>query len=169
MKTSLGRVTPLAAAIFAALSSAAVQAQVVEEVIVTAQKREQSIQEVPIAVTAFSEASLEQNGINDITDLQKFAPNTTLQASRGTNSTLTAFIRGIGQQDPLWGFEPGVGIYVDDVYIARPQGAILDLLDVNSIEVLRGPQGTLYGKNTIGEVHAVAVAVKRGQCSTNRD
>ena len=66
-----------------------------------------------------------------------------MQTSRGTNSTLTAFIRGLGQQDPLWGYEPGVGIYVDDVYIARPQGAVLDLLDVQRIEVLRGPQGTL--------------------------
>jgi iron complex outermembrane receptor protein len=63
---------------------------------------------------------------------------------------LTAFIRGVGQQDPLWGFEPGVGIYIDDVYLARPQGAVLDLLNVERIEVLRGPQGTLYGKNTIG-------------------
>lgn len=85
-----------------------------------------------------------------ITEIQQFSPNTTLQNSRGTNSTLTAFIRGVGQQDPLWGYEPGVGIYVNDVYIARPQGAVLDLLDVSRIEVLRGPQGTLYGKNTIG-------------------
>lgn len=151
MKTSMGRLTPLALGIMTAISSVAVQAQpVVEEVIVTAQKREQSLQEVPVAVTAFSAESLEQNGIEDITDIQKLSPNTTLQVSRGTNSTLTAFIRGIGQQDPLWGFEPGVGIYVDDVYIARPQGAVMDLFDIQAIEVLRGPQGTLYGKNTIG-------------------
>lgn len=121
-----------------------------EEVVVTAQKREQSLQEVPVAVTAIGEDALMQNGISDITDVQKLSPNTTLQAGRGTNSTLTAFIRGIGQQDPLWGFEPGVGIYVDDIYIARPQGAVMDILDVQRIEVLRGPQGTLYGKNTIG-------------------
>ncbi|MFD1217018.1 TonB-dependent receptor [Microbulbifer celer] len=121
-----------------------------EEVTVTAQKREQSLQEVPVAVTAISSDQLMQNGVSDLTDVQKLSPNTTLQASRGTNSTLTAFIRGIGQQDPLWGFEPGVGIYIDDVYIARPQGAVLDILDVERVEVLRGPQGTLYGKNTIG-------------------
>lgn len=123
---------------------------VIEEVVVTARRREENLQSVPVAVSAFNDATLERQGINDITELQQQLPNTTLQVSRATNSTLTAFIRGIGQQDPLWGFEPGVGIYIDDVYIARPQGAVLDILDVESIEVLRGPQGTLYGKNTIG-------------------
>ncbi|GAB3285264.1 TonB-dependent receptor [Parahaliea aestuarii] len=121
-----------------------------EEVVVTARKRSENLQDVPIAVSAFSAADLAIQGVDDITDLQYSLPNTTLQVSRGTNTTLTAYIRGIGQQDPLWGFEPGVGIYVDEVYIARPQGAVLDVLDVESIEVLRGPQGTLYGKNTIG-------------------
>ena len=121
-----------------------------EEVVVTARKQTESLQDVPIAVSAFGSAELTNLGIEDITDLQQRLPNTTLQVSRGTNTTLTAYIRGVGQQDPLWGFEPGVGIYVDDVYIARPQGAVLDILDVDRIEVLRGPQGTLYGKNTIG-------------------
>ncbi|MFV0276453.1 MAG: TonB-dependent receptor [Parahaliea sp.] len=125
-------------------------ALVLEEVVVTARKRTENLQDVPIAVSAFSADDLSIQGLDDITELQYSLPNTTLQVSRGTNSTLTAYIRGIGQQDPLWGFEPGVGIYVDDVYIARPQGAVLDVLDVESIEVLRGPQGTLYGKNTIG-------------------
>ena len=73
-----------------------------------------------------------------------------MQIARGSNSTLITFIRGVGQQDPLWGFEPGVGLYVDDVYIARPQGAVLDIFDIERIEVLRGPQGTLYGRNTVG-------------------
>ena len=73
-----------------------------------------------------------------------------LETSRGTNTTLTAFIRGVGQQDPVAGFEQGVGIYLDDVYLNRPQGALLDIYDVERIEVLRGPQGTLYGRNTIG-------------------
>jgi iron complex outermembrane receptor protein len=74
----------------------------------------------------------------------------TLEVSRGSNSTLTAFIRGVGQQDPVAGFEQGVGIYLDDVYLNRPQGAVLDIYDVERIEVLRGPQGTLYGRNTVG-------------------
>ncbi len=126
------------------------QVTAIEEVLVTARRRAENLQDVPVAVSAFSAQALEQDGISDITQLQQRLPNTTLQVSRATNSTLTAYIRGIGQQDPLWGFEPGVGIYVDDVYIARPQGAVLDILDVERIEVLRGPQGTLYGKNTIG-------------------
>ncbi|MGQ8364001.1 TonB-dependent receptor [Glaciecola sp. 1036] len=121
-----------------------------ERIEVTARKSVESIQEVPVALTSVSASDLAENGISVINEIQQFSPNTTLQTSRGTNSTLTAFIRGVGQQDPLWGYEPGVGIYIDDVYIARPQGAVLDILDVERIEVLRGPQGTLYGKNTIG-------------------
>ncbi|AWL11190.1 Pesticin receptor [Saliniradius amylolyticus] len=121
-----------------------------ERIEVTARKTVESLQEVPVAVTSVGEMELKENGISVLTEVQQFSPNTTLQTSRATNSTLTAFIRGVGQQDPLWGYEPGVGIYIDDVYMARPQGAVLDLLDVQRIEVLRGPQGTLYGKNTIG-------------------
>ncbi len=122
----------------------------INTVIVTARKTEESIQTVPVAITAISASDLIDSGINVLTEIQQYSPNTTLQSSRGTNSTLTAFIRGVGQEDPLWGYEPGVAIYIDDVYMARPQGAVLDLLDVDRIEVLRGPQGTLYGKNTIG-------------------
>ena len=121
-----------------------------ERIEVTARRTVESLQETPVAITSIGAAELGEKGIAVLTEVQQFSPNTTLQTSRGTNSTLTAFIRGLGQQDPLWGYEPGVGIYVDDVYIARPQGAVLDLLDVQRIEVLRGPQGTLYGKNTIG-------------------
>ena len=121
-----------------------------EEVTVTARRREESLQDVPIAVSAFSAERIESTGAQDITWLQQSTPNLTLQVARGTNSTLIAFIRGVGQQDPLWGFEPGVGLYVDDVYVARPQGAVLDIYDIERLEVLRGPQGTLYGRNTIG-------------------
>ncbi|WP_339350260.1 TonB-dependent receptor plug domain-containing protein, partial [uncultured Alteromonas sp.] len=121
-----------------------------ERIEVTARKTVESLQETPVAITSIGAVELAEKGISVLTEVQQFSPNTTLQTSRGTNSTLTAFIRGLGQQDPLWGYEPGVGIYVDDVYIARPQGAVLDLLDVQRIEVLRGPQGTLYGKKTIG-------------------
>jgi len=124
--------------------------QGVRTIIVTARKTSESLQTVPVAITAIDGRDLIENGINVLTEIQQFSPNTTLQSSRGTSSTLTAFIRGVGQEDPLWGYEPGVGIYIDDVYMARPQGAVLDLLDVERIEVLRGPQGSLYGKNTIG-------------------
>lgn len=119
-------------------------------VTVTAQRREQSALDVPLSVSAFSAEDLEATGAVDITSIQRATPNATIEVARGSNSTLIAFIRGVGQQDPLWGFEPGVGLYVDDVYLARPQGAILDIFDIDRIEVLRGPQGTLYGRNTIG-------------------
>ncbi|MDP5188977.1 TonB-dependent receptor, partial [Rheinheimera baltica] len=121
-----------------------------ERIEVTARRTIENLQEVPVAVTSIGAADLAERGIATVVELQQFSPNTTLQQSRGTNSTLTAFIRGVGQEDPLWGYEPGVGIYVDDIYVARPQGAVLDILNVERIEVLRGPQGTLYGKNTIG-------------------
>jgi iron complex outermembrane recepter protein len=126
------------------------EATALDEIIVTARRREESLQDVPIAVTAFSAERLEASGAADITELTRNTPSLTLQAARGSNSTLISFIRGVGQQDPLWGFEPGVGLYVDDVYIARPQAAVLDIFDIERIEVLRGPQGTLYGRNTIG-------------------
>jgi iron complex outermembrane recepter protein len=121
-----------------------------ERIEVTARRTIENLQEVPVAVTSIGAADIAERGIATVVEIQQFSPNTTLQQSRGTNSTLTAFIRGVGQEDPLWGYEPGVGIYVDDVYVARPQGAVLDILNVERIEVLRGPQGTLYGKNTIG-------------------
>jgi len=126
------------------------QAGGTDDIIVTARRREESLQDVPIAVSAFSGEALELRGALDLTEIGNITPNTTLETSRGSNSTLSAFIRGIGQQDPVSGFEPGVGIYLDDVYLNRPQAAVLDIYDVERIEVLRGPQGTLYGRNTIG-------------------
>ncbi|WP_370176911.1 TonB-dependent receptor [Alteriqipengyuania sp.] len=117
---------------------------------VTARRREERLIDVPISVTSFSGDQLENLGAVDITEVAQFTPNVTLEPSRATNSTLSAFIRGIGQQDPVSGFEQGVGIYLDDVYLNRPQAAVLEIYDVERIEVLRGPQGTLYGRNTIG-------------------
>ncbi len=117
---------------------------------VTARRREEKLLDVPLSVTAISGETLAKQGVQDIVAVAQQVPNITLEVSRGTNTTLTAFIRGVGQQDPVAGFEAGVGLYVDDVYLNRPQAAVLDVYDVERIEVLRGPQGTLYGRNTIG-------------------
>ena len=125
-------------------------ARAIEEVVVTARRREETLQDVPLSITAFSGEELARIGALTITEIGQTTPNVTLEVSRGTNTTITAFIRGVGQQDPVPGFEAGVGIYVDDVYLNRPQAAVLDIYDVERIEVLRGPQGTLYGRNTIG-------------------
>ena len=139
---------PSAAAL--AQEAEAAPAEARDVVVVTARRREESLTDVPVAVSALSGQQLETIGAADITTLQAVTPNATVQVARGSNSTLISFIRGVGQQDPLWGFEPGVGLYVDDVYVARPQGAVLDILDIERIEALRGPLGTLYGRNTIG-------------------
>ncbi|MFN3912035.1 TonB-dependent receptor [Hyphomonas sp.] len=119
-------------------------------VVVTAQRREENLLDVPLSVSAFNGDLLADLGIQTLDEVAKISPNVTLEVSRGTNNTLSAFIRGVGQQDPVAGFESGVGIYVDDVYLNRPQGAVLEVYDIERIEVLRGPQGTLYGRNTIG-------------------
>lgn len=147
----------LAGAAWSALSTFAMAqtapqegASALDDVVVSARRRDELLKDVPISVSALGEERLEQTGASDITALQQQTPNATVQVARGSNSTLISFIRGVGQQDPLWGFEPGVGLYVDDVYVARPQGAVLDIYDIQRIEVLRGPQGSLYGRNTVG-------------------
>ncbi|MDZ7824978.1 MAG: TonB-dependent receptor [Gammaproteobacteria bacterium] len=139
-------VTPVAGA----AATGAESDRAIEEVVVSARRRDESLLEVPVAVSAFSGDELARSGAQDLTYLNRTVPNATMERSRSTNSTLTAFIRGVGQQDPVAGFEGGVGIYIDDVYLNRPQGAVLDVYDIERIEVLRGPQGTLYGRNTIG-------------------
>lgn len=156
MKTNTRRkALALAVALAPAAAIPTLQAQepgalALEEVVVTARRRSENLQDVPLAVTAFSGDALDMRGVSDISELAQAVPSVTLEPSRATNTTLTAFIRGVGQQDPLAGFEQGVALYLDDVYIARPQGALLDVYDVERIEVLRGPQGTLYGRNAVG-------------------
>jgi len=122
-------------------------------IVVTAQRREQNVQDVPIAVSAFTSEALQERGISDVAQLSSAAPNVTLDAGTpfsGSSSVLSAYIRGIGANDFAFNIDPGVGIYLDGVYLARSVGANQDLLDVERVEVLRGPQGTLFGRNTIG-------------------
>src|SRR5580658_895648 len=139
----------VAAGSAAALADADTSAGTLQEVVVTARRFSEDLQSVPIAVTALSAAVIQQQDVTNLEDLNSFVPNMKIAADRATSSTINVYIRGVGQSDPLWGFEPGVGVYIDDVYLARPQGALLDVLDVDRLEVLSGPQGTLYGKNTI--------------------
>jgi iron complex outermembrane receptor protein len=122
-----------------------------QEVVVTAQFREQNLQQTPIAITAVTAEMLEARNQTDIAMVAAQAPNVTLQPNGAAfGSSMVAFIRGVGQTDFNLALEPGVGIYVDDVYYATLTGSLLDLLDLERVEILRGPQGTLAGKNSIG-------------------
>lgn len=124
-----------------------------EEITVTARKIEENLQETPISITVFTAEQIELPGFNDLTDIARFAPNVIFDqgtGNTGSSNNAQLFIRGVGQVDFLFSSDPGVGIYVDDVYFPRVTGSILDLIDLERIEVLRGPQGTLFGKNTIG-------------------
>lgn len=134
-----------------AFAQEAQEATVFEEVIVTATKREQSIYDVPVAVSAFTAATIEKQGITDLTDIGKFVPNLNVTGfSAGHTSSVNAFIRGIGLQDHLITTDPGVGVYIDGVYLGRQVGQNWSLANIERVEVLRGPQGTLYGRNSIG-------------------
>ena len=121
-----------------------------QEIVVTARRTEENIQRVPSGISAFNERSLDRLQASDTTGLQGAVPNLNIVQGRGSSNATNIFIRGIGQPDALQTFDPAVGVYVDDVYLSRIRGNQLDLLDLERIEVLRGPQGTLYGKNTIG-------------------
>lgn len=120
----------------------------IEEVVVTAERRDERLQDVPAAVSAFSADSLQNMQASDIGDLQGSVPNLSIHEGDADNAVV--YLRGVGQVDSLAFADPGVGIYLDDVYLGRAQGAFLDIYDIDRIEVLRGPQGTLYGRNTIG-------------------
>ena len=125
----------------------------IEEIVVTAQKRAQNVQDVPIAISAFAGNALKERAVANVSSLSNISPNVTLDAGSpfsGSSSVLSAYVRGIGQSDFAANFDPGVGVYLDGVYLARTVGANLDLPDVERIEVLKGPQGTLFGRNTIG-------------------
>jgi iron complex outermembrane recepter protein len=150
LKTAVHLALGLGAMGIAATPAMAADDEIVE-VIVTAQFREQNLQDTPLAITAINAATLEARSQTNITDVANQAPNVTLKAQGAAwGPSIAASIRGIGQYDFNPALEPGVGVYVDDVYYATLTGSVLDLLDLERVEILRGPQGTLAGKNSIG-------------------
>lgn len=127
--------------------------QGIAEIVVTAQKRDQNVQDVPISISAFGGQALQERAVADVSALGALAPNVNLDGGTpfsGSSAVLSATIRGIGSDDFAFNIDPGVGIYLDGVFLARTVGANQDLPDVERIEVLKGPQGTLFGRNTIG-------------------
>ncbi len=127
--------------------------QMIEEVVVTARRREEGLQDAPLAVSAYTDDTLDYRGVSRLDEIARFVPSLTLENNPsfgGASNSAAIYLRGVGQKEFLPTTEPGVGLYVDGVYVARSIGGILDIVDVERLEVLRGPQGTLFGRNTIG-------------------
>ncbi|MFO1466088.1 MAG: TonB-dependent receptor [Steroidobacteraceae bacterium] len=146
-----------AAGAFGPVGSAPVQAaeaqqqtEQLAEVTVTARRQEESLQKTPVSVTAVQGDLIEKMHLKDITRVAEFVPNLTIAPQPSSTTATSIIIRGIGQTEPAATADQGVGIYLDGVYIARTAGAVFDLVDLERVEVLRGPQGTLFGRNTIG-------------------
>ncbi|MDO6477001.1 TonB-dependent receptor [Alteromonas sp. 1_MG-2023] len=125
-------------------------AQELEKITVTAQHREENLQEVPIAITALSEQDIALRNMTDTLSINETVPNINVAKNPGSTGGMKVFIRGIGEDESRVGADPAVGIYIDDVYIGRQTAALTDLADIQGIEILRGPQGTLYGRNSNG-------------------
>ncbi len=143
-----------------------------EEIVITARKISESLQDVPIAVSAFTAESLKKKGLSNISQMGDYTPSLIMDftsALTGSSASITTFIRGIGQSDFLLTIDPGVGLYVDGVYVARSVGGIVDLLNLERIEVLKGPQGTLFGRNTIGGAINIVSAMPGEDFSINAD
>lgn len=145
---------------------------VLEEVRVTARRTEEGLQDTPIAVTALSGEALRSTGATNITAVSGLAPNVSFEQGSsfsGSGATPTLFIRGIGQTDFVITSDPAVGVYIDGFYVARTIGSVAELLDIERVEVLRGPQGTLFGRNTIGgAVNIVSAAPRRERAASLR-
>ena len=163
------RCNPLAIAIIAVSASNIAAAAVddkrstsVEEVIVTAQKHEESLQQTPIAISAFPTEALEQRGITQAQEVSLFTPNMTAPVQPSSSGTVAYAIRGIAQTEPIMSVDPAVGVYMNGVYMARNNGIAFDVVDVERIEVLRGPQGTLYGRNSMSGAVNIVTAQPKG-------
>src|SRR3990170_366663 len=134
-------------------SSEALEGLGLEEITVTARRREENLQDTPVAVTAFTGEALEMRAASSVDAVSQFVPNVQFDgaaALSGGAYNATVFIRGIGQNDFAIFSDPGVAMYLDGVYLGRSIGGIMDAVDLQRIEILRGPQGTLFGRNTIG-------------------
>lgn len=139
-----------------------------EEVIVTARKREENLQKTPISITAITSTTIEDAHLANLSSIENLTPNLNIRvANGGSSSNVQAFIRGVGEVDDLVTTDPGVGIYIDGVYLARTPGSNLEFNDIERIEVLRGPQGTLFGKNTIGGALNVVTKKPSGESNFN--
>ncbi len=136
-----------------------VAAQELERITVKSQYKEEDLQSVPIAITALSEADIERRNMTDALSINDAVPNINIAKNFGAASGMKVFLRGIGEDESRLGADPAIGVYVDGVYVGRQTGALLDLADIESIEVLRGPQGTLYGRNSNGG--AIRVTTKQ--------
>ena len=141
------------------------EGSVIEEIIVTATKRNESLQDVPIAITAISSDALDKAGVKDLRDLSTVAASFNLNSSQTESQGTTLRIRGVGTTGNNIGLESAVGVFLDGVYLSRPGVALGDLLDVNQIEVLRGPQGTLFGRNT--SAGALNIRTKKANTQEN--
>jgi len=159
VKTSLSWVAVAAASLGVSVPAAAQEAaadRIFEEVVVTARQREEKAQSVPIPITALSSEQLVTRNLMEVRDLEKLSPNTSIDYSSVNGNAIQVFIRGIGQTNWSGTQDPKIGMYVDGVYLSRPQGALVDFNDVERVEVLRGPQGTLFGRNTTaGLIHII--------------
>ena len=124
--------------------------QQIEEIVVQARRRNELLEDTPVSVTALGETAIRESTITRLNQITELVPNLQFDSAAGTSTTARVFVRGVGINDTIMTNQPGVGIYVDGVYMARSAGSVLDVVDFAQIEVLRGPQGTLFGKNTAG-------------------
>ncbi len=134
-----------------------------EEIVVTAQRREESLQDTPIAITAFTEDKLDDLGVFDMSQVADFAPNVTIQKQPSSNSNMGINIRGVGMGETSLLADPKVGVYIDGVYMSKTVGGVFDVVDLERVEVLRGPQGTLFGRNTTGGAMNVTTKKPTGE------
>ncbi len=142
------RILPMVIA--AAYTGGVFAQEAIEEVVVTAQKRKERLQDVPLSISAISNSQIEARGIEGAKDLNALAPNVNIKSAPGAGLTAVASIRGMTQGQPAIWADPSVGIYVDGIFVGKNQGALFDVVDMERIEILRGPQGTLFGRNTEG-------------------